>query len=121
MFAKALKRNNTLKELNLGFNRISSVGFEALLCAIFDTSSLNALLDSNQTLCYLLRSHCIDDLIRRGCDIRELFDIDNILQLNEVNALLKTQQKQSALHNSQHIIIPPAWAKSLPLSLLSIG
>jgi len=119
-FAKALKHNTTSKELNLGYNHISSLGIEALVCPIFDTSSLNTTVDSNHTLFYFLMSHCIDDLVRRGCNVRVLFDIDNILQMNEVNALLGMQQKESPLYNSHHIIIPPAWTKGLPLASLTI-
>mmetsp|Transcript_7597 Transcript_7597/g.16553 ORF Transcript_7597/g.16553 Transcript_7597/m.16553 type:complete len:395 (+) Transcript_7597:418-1602(+) len=108
-FAKALKSNTTMVELNLGYNHISSVGLETLFYAIFDTSSLNALADSNHTLCYLFQQQCVEELLRRGCDVHTLFDIGNILQLNEMNSLLKT--------SSHHL---PDWTRELPLSSLSI-
>jgi len=109
-FAKGLRTNSTLIELNLGYNRISSLGLEALLYAIFDASSLNALMDSNHRLCYLFPSKgCAEDMLRNGCDVQILYDIDNILQLNEVNTLLKKSPDKL-----------PAWTSELPLSSMSI-
>ncbi|KAL7553358.1 hypothetical protein ACHAWF_016636 [Thalassiosira exigua] len=108
-FAKALKNNTNLIELNLGHNQISSVGLEALFHAIFDVSSLNALVESNHTLRYLLNGQSINNLVRRGCDVKVLFDINNILQLNEMDGMFK--QSSGKL---------PDWASELPLSTLSI-
>ena len=47
--ADALRVNTKLKSINLGANNITSVGFNALKIAIFNTSSLNAVADSNHT------------------------------------------------------------------------
>ena len=103
--------NTKLMELNLGYNRLSSVGMEALLYSIFDTTSLNALKDSNHTLCYLIRGNCIDDLMRRGCGVDMLYDLDNVLRLNEMNSLMKSASSLSDL---------PEWVKDLQLSRLTI-
>lgn len=112
-FSKALKSNSTLVELNLGYNHLSSVGIESLLRAIFDTSSLNALVESNHTLYCLFSQSYKHDLIRWGrCDVPTLFDITNILQLNEVNTLIKQHSLQSKEL--------PSWASDLPLTSLSI-
>lgn len=123
-FAKALKYNSNLMELNLGYNRISSVGMKALLFAIYDTSSLNTLLDSNHTLCTLLQGrHCINDLLRRGCDMDMLFDIDNILQLNEMNTLMKSYSSSGPSSNkntNDSNRIMPVWVSNMPLSNLTI-
>jgi hypothetical protein len=112
-FSKALKSNSTLVELNLGYNHLSSVGIESLLRAIFDTSSLNALVESNHTLYCLFSQSYKHDLVQSGCcDVPTLFDITNILQLNEVNTLIQQ-------HSLQYKELP-AWALDLPLTSLSI-
>ena len=59
---------------------------------------------------YIFYDHCTSDLLRRGCDVRTLFDLKNILQLNEINALLKQSD-----HNNL-----PEWAMELPLMSMPI-
>jgi Ran GTPase-activating protein (RanGAP) involved in mRNA processing and transport len=52
LIARALKRNTNLQRLRLDENDITDVGRDALRNAIFDSTSLNSLADSNHT-CYI--------------------------------------------------------------------
>ena len=59
--ASSLKHNKTLCYLGLQRNDISSVGWFALRCAIFDDTSLNAAANSNHTCCVDFPSNNDDD------------------------------------------------------------
>jgi hypothetical protein len=50
LISQALKRNTKLKLLSLHSNNFTSIGVKALLNCVFDSSSLNALSESNHTL-----------------------------------------------------------------------
>jgi hypothetical protein len=50
LISQALKRNANLTQLNLLGNNITSIGVKALLTCVFDSSSLNAISESNHTL-----------------------------------------------------------------------
>jgi hypothetical protein len=71
LISQALKRNTNLKIINLRSNNITSIGVKALLNSVFDSSSLNAISESNHTLerMFMFYSHndrlqdCIDKLL----------------------------------------------------------
>jgi hypothetical protein len=50
LILQALKRNTNLTHLNLWGNNLTSTGVKALLTCVFDSSSLNAISESNHTL-----------------------------------------------------------------------
>jgi hypothetical protein len=50
IISKALKRNTNMRHLILEWNNITSIGVKALLTCVFDSSSLNAISESNHTL-----------------------------------------------------------------------
>jgi hypothetical protein len=50
LISRALKRNTNLHEIDLVSNKITSIGVRAVLTCVFDSSSLNAISESNHTL-----------------------------------------------------------------------
>jgi hypothetical protein len=50
LMSQALKRNTKLKTLTLHTNNFTSIGVKALLNCVFDSSTLNAIAESNHTL-----------------------------------------------------------------------
>jgi hypothetical protein len=50
LISRALKRNTNLHKIDLASNKITSIGVKALLTCVFDSSSLNAISESNNTL-----------------------------------------------------------------------
>jgi hypothetical protein len=50
LMSQALKRNRNLSHLHLERNNITSIGVKAILSCVFDSSSLNAISESNHTL-----------------------------------------------------------------------
>jgi len=50
LISQALKRNTNLTEINLHSNNFTSIVVKALLSCVFDSSSLNAISESNHTL-----------------------------------------------------------------------
>jgi hypothetical protein len=50
LILQALKRNTNLYEISLYSNNFSSIGVKALLTCVFDSSSLNAISESNHIL-----------------------------------------------------------------------
>jgi hypothetical protein len=50
LISRALKRNTNLHKIDLVSNKITSIGVKALLTCVFDSSSLNAISESNNTL-----------------------------------------------------------------------
>ncbi len=71
LISQALKRNTNLKTINLHFNNFTSIGLKALLTCVFDSSSLNAISESNHTMKRLILFHshhfnlagCIDGML----------------------------------------------------------
>jgi hypothetical protein len=94
LISHALKRNTNLKEIFLHSNNLTSIGVKALLTCVFDSSSLNALSESNHTLARLVLysgkagqngwlHDCIDRLLqldRAEKIILALQDKDSLLQ-----------------------------------------
>jgi hypothetical protein len=95
LISQALKRSTTLEMLHLHSNNITSIGVKALLISVFDSSSLNAISESNHTLICMNISairgswlqynlqDCIDRLLRM--DRKEKI----LLALNDKESLLK--------------------------------
>jgi len=50
LISQALKRNTNLTEIYLYSNNLTSIGVKALLTCVFDSSSLNAISESNHTV-----------------------------------------------------------------------
>jgi hypothetical protein len=94
LISQALRRNMTLKRLDLDGNNFTSFGAKALLTCVFDGSSLKAISESNHTLIEMNmfyiqdRRHfnlagCIDRFLRLDCTqkiIVALQDKDSLLQ-----------------------------------------
>jgi hypothetical protein len=53
LISQALKRNTNLEKIFFNMNNITSIGVKALLTCAFDSSSLNAISESNHTLIYM--------------------------------------------------------------------
>jgi hypothetical protein len=49
LISQAMRRNTKLRDLNLEWNNFTSIGVKALLTCVFDSSSLNAISESNYT------------------------------------------------------------------------
>jgi hypothetical protein len=82
LFASALKTNSTLLELNLGYNRMTSVGMDSLRMAVYDTTTLNALVTSNHTVSIFLNGYCTDDFHRWGRTKEQILEMEQILRIN---------------------------------------
>jgi hypothetical protein len=90
LISQALKRNTNLKTLSLYTNNFTSIGVKALLSCFFDSSSLNAISESNHTLgCmnFFLReneiSYCIGRMLELDCTqkiVLALLDKDSPIQ-----------------------------------------
>jgi hypothetical protein len=91
LISQALKRNTNLRYLNLNANNFTSIGVKALLTCVFDSSSLNAISESNHTLKRLIFYKggnkslvgCIDRML--GLDQTEKI----LIALNDKDSLLK--------------------------------
>jgi Ran GTPase-activating protein (RanGAP) involved in mRNA processing and transport len=92
LIAQALKRNTNLKTINMHSNNFTSIGVKALLTCVFDSSSLNAISESNHTLERLvLFSHQMNESLVGGIDrLLELERTEKIvLALQDKDSLLK--------------------------------
>jgi hypothetical protein len=93
LISRELKRNTKLKGINLLMNNLTSIGVKALLNCVFDSSSLNAISESNHTLAemnffdYSNRPKslvsCIGRLLKLDCTQKI------ILALQDKDSLLK--------------------------------
>jgi hypothetical protein len=91
LISQALKRNTHLDTLYLHTNNLTSIGVKALLNCVFDSSSLNAISESNHTLTEMniFLGQMSDNLT--GC-------IDRLLRLDRTQKiLLALQDKESLL------------------------
>jgi len=106
LISQALKRNTNLRRLDLERNNITSVGVKALLTCAFDSSSLNAISESNHLLTgmhmFYIRNHNLQDCI------------DRMLEMNRAQKIvLALQDKDSLLQYLANIrveLIPEVWA-----------
>jgi len=93
LISQAMKRNTNLKTINMQSNNISSIGVKALLTCVFDSSSLNALSESN---------HRLKQIIMFYNDINETNDglqdcIDRMLELDRTDKILLALQDKDSL------------------------
>ena len=94
LISQALKRNTNLTAINLCLNNFTSIGVKALLTCVFDSSSLNAISESNHTLGRMKIFHW-DEL--EDC-------IDRLLQLYRMQKIvLALQDKESLLKYLAHV------------------
>ena len=50
LISQAMRRSTNMRDLDLEWNNFTSIGVKALLNCVFDSSSLNAISESNHTL-----------------------------------------------------------------------
>jgi Ran GTPase-activating protein (RanGAP) involved in mRNA processing and transport len=87
LISQALKRNTNLKTISLHSNNFTSIGVKALFNCLFDSSSLNAISESNHTLTgmFMFYSH--------NCYNGGLLELDRaqkiLLALQDTDSLLK--------------------------------
>jgi hypothetical protein len=91
LISQALKKNMILRYLNLVGNNITSIGTKALLASVYDSSSLNAISESNHNLerLFIFHSHHFN---LAGC-IERLLALDRtekiVIALQDKDSLLK--------------------------------
>ena len=92
LISHALKRNTNLGQITLRSNNITSVGVKALLTRVFDSSSLNAISESNHTLVGMNIFHEESNMNLQHC-IGGLLELDRaqkiLLALQDKDSLLK--------------------------------
>ena len=92
LISQALRRNTNLKTINMHSNNFTSIGVKALLTCVFDSSSLNAISESNHTLVGMyIFSQRVNEKLQR-C-INRLLKLDRadkiVLALQDKDSLLK--------------------------------
>jgi hypothetical protein len=93
LISHAMKRNTNLARIHLLMNNLTSIGVKALLTCVFDSSSLNAISESNHTLERMTfftysrydiwLQECVDKLLQLNCAqkiVLALQDRDSLLQ-----------------------------------------
>ena len=93
IISQALKRSTNLRQLDLLLNNITSIGVKALLTCVFDSSSLNAISESNHTLVGMYIFSKINNKRLQRC-------IDRLLELDQLKfqkIVLALQDKDSLL------------------------
>ena len=95
LISQALKRNLNLKILDLVRNNFTSIGVKALLNCVFDSSSLNAISESNCTLVRMNIFSSYNDLESKNFDncIKKMLELDwadkILLAMQDKDSLLK--------------------------------
>jgi hypothetical protein len=89
LISHVLKRNTNLCRIDFRSNNLTSIGVKALLNCVFDSSSLNAISESNHTLAGMI---LFDDKNDRLQDC-----IDNLLRLNRTQKILLAIQDKDSL------------------------
>ena len=90
LISQALKRNTNLTAINLCSNNLTSIGVKALLISVFDSSSLNAISQSNhklENINFFLRDNELEDCIDRLLELDRTEKI--LLALRDKDSLLK--------------------------------
>ena len=89
LISQVLKRNTNLEHVHLRLNNITSIGVKALLTCAFDSSSLNAISESNHKLTgmhmFYIRNHNL-----QGC-------IDRMLEMNRAQKIVLALQDKDSL------------------------
>jgi Ran GTPase-activating protein (RanGAP) involved in mRNA processing and transport len=90
LISQALKRNTMLMLLQINTNNLTSVGLKALLTCAFDSSSLNAISQSNHSLknLFILSGQESDNLAG---------SIDGMLQLGQTGKIMLALQDRDSL------------------------
>ena len=108
LISRALKRNTHLKALHIYSNNLTSIGVKALLTCVFDSSSLNAISESNHTLgriSMFLYAFDMGDFIfsDQGSDNSSSYSlcscIDGLLHLGRKQKILLALQDKISLLN----------------------
>jgi hypothetical protein len=93
LISQALKRNTNLTQLNLVGNNFTYIGVKALLTCVFDSSSLNAISESNHTLTIIVFSDNNRPIQRLDGCIRRL------IKMNRIQKILFALQDKDSLLN----------------------
>jgi hypothetical protein len=90
LISQALKRNTNLQKIYLHSNNMTSTGVKALLTCVFESSTLNAISESNHTLInlFMFSGQVSDNL--QGC-------IDRLLDLDQTQKILLALQDKDSL------------------------
>jgi hypothetical protein len=99
LISQALKRNTNLAVLYIQSNNFTSIGVKALLTCIFDSSSLNAIAESNHTLASIIMFYSQESGIYSSDTFKRLDGcIDRLLDLDWTQKImLALQDKESLL------------------------
>jgi Ran GTPase-activating protein (RanGAP) involved in mRNA processing and transport len=92
LISQALKRNTNLKIIHLKGNNFTSIGVTALLNCVFDSSSLNAISESNHTLLSMFIFSRTSNIILQDC-------IDKLLTLDRTQKIFLALQDKDCLLN----------------------
>jgi Ran GTPase-activating protein (RanGAP) involved in mRNA processing and transport len=90
LISQALTTNTNLETIYLYINNFTSIGVKALLNCVFNSSSLNAISESNHTLNRLSMFKCRFGNNLDGC-------IDRLLELDRTQKILLALQDKDAL------------------------
>jgi hypothetical protein len=93
LISQALKKNTNLHRINLHSNNFTSIGLKALLTCVFDSSSLNALSESNHTL--LVMNFFDDDNNRQFKRLE--YCINRLLDLDQTEKIMLALQDKDSL------------------------
>jgi hypothetical protein len=102
LISQALKKNTNLKIIFLRSNNLTAIGVKALLTCVFDSSSLNALSESNHTLSRLIvyPSRAGQDEWLHDCINSILLELDRTQKI-----LLALQDKDSLLQHLANVTV----------------
>jgi hypothetical protein len=101
LISQALRRNTNLMTLHIDTNNFTSIGVKALLNCVFDSSSLNAISESNHTL-----------------NLMHLFSNNNDRLQDCINRMLQLDRNQKiclALQNKESLL---KYLKNVPVELI---
>jgi hypothetical protein len=118
LISQALKRNLNLKILDLVRNNFTSIGVKALLNCVFDSSSLNAISESNCTLVRMNIFSSYNDLESKNFDncIKKMLELDwadkILLAMQDKDSLLKYLANVPAETHTRSVEIPSTGCQS---------
>jgi hypothetical protein len=92
LISQALKKNRNLRTIHIYSNNLSSIGVNALLNSVFDSSSLNALSESNHTLTEMDFFNDNNRPFSEGANC-----IENLLHLDRTQKILFALQDKDSL------------------------